>query len=330
MFAPRGPPWLLSLGPLSRSDHDGVSHTRLPATGPETPESGRRDQTPRETEGQVVPQYRSPGGQDPSRAPETATRRNSGRGARRIPSPSSALRGRVVVAAVATGAFAAAGQSIATGQEMGADHHDDYRLASSGQEASALFSSEGMGGNAPAPEVLPVARTNDTHAELQKLAKGVKFAGDRAAKTAAELAAKAESMRPKVVQPAAGVFTSGFGGRWGTTHYGIDIANAKGTPIVSAMDGIVIEAGPASGFGLWVRVQHEDGTITVYGHVNTITTTEGAKVKAGQQIATMGNRGFSTGVHLHFEVWEPGGKKINPLPWLHARGVDVTGSSIDS
>ncbi|WP_439659986.1 M23 family metallopeptidase [Lentzea sp. HUAS TT2] len=139
----------------------------------------------------------------------------------------------------------------------------------------------------------------------------------------ARIAAEQEAKRPKCVRPAQGSFTSGFGARWGTSHNGIDIANAIGTPIVSVMDGTVVEAGPASGFGLWVRIQHEDGTITVYGHMNTIDVPQGAKVKAGQQIATIGNRGQSTGPHVHFEVWAGGGQKINPVGWLAERGVSL-------
>jgi murein DD-endopeptidase MepM/ murein hydrolase activator NlpD len=139
----------------------------------------------------------------------------------------------------------------------------------------------------------------------------------------ARVAAEAEAKRPKCVRPAQGSFTSGFGARWGTSHNGVDIANAIGTPIVAVMDGTVVEAGPASGFGLWVRVQHEDGTITVYGHMNTIDVPQGAKVKAGQQIATIGNRGQSTGPHLHFEVWAGGSQKVNPVGWLAARGVTL-------
>ncbi|WP_370467804.1 M23 family metallopeptidase [Lentzea flava] len=119
------------------------------------------------------------------------------------------------------------------------------------------------------------------------------------------------------------MFTSGFGARWGTTHLGIDIANAIGTPIRSAADGVVAEAGPASGFGLWVQVRHTDGTITVYGHVDRILALAGRSVKAGEQIATMGNRGDSTGPHLHFEVWRGGSRKIDPLGWLNANGVRV-------
>ncbi|HVK25963.1 MAG TPA: peptidoglycan DD-metalloendopeptidase family protein [Actinokineospora sp.] len=123
------------------------------------------------------------------------------------------------------------------------------------------------------------------------------------------------------VRPADGRLTSTFGARWGTTHYGIDIANSIGTPIVSAAAGTVIEAGPASGFGLWVRVRHDDGTVTVYGHVNEIIARTGTRVTAGQLIATVGNRGQSTGPHLHFEVWLGGSKKTDPIAWLRQRGV---------
>lgn len=157
-----------------------------------------------------------------------------------------------------------------------------------------------------------------------KSAEGAYVKRQEAAKAEqARVAAEEEAKRPKCVRPAQGSFTSGFGARWGTSHNGVDIANAIGTPIVSVMDGTVIEAGPASGFGLWVRVQHEDGTITVYGHMNTIDVPQGAKVKAGQQIATIGNRGQSTGPHVHFEVWLGGGQKINPVGWLAERGVSL-------
>ena len=231
-----------------------------------------------------------------------------------------------MVAAVAAGAFAAAGQSMAAGE--GNSEYDDYTPLASGQDAAASFGAvAGMGGAAPAPEVLPVTQAADGSSEIQKLTKSTRIAEERAEAAAAEaarIAAEEEAKRPKVVSPASGTYTSGFGGRWGTSHYGIDIANSIGTPIVSVMDGEIIEAGSASGFGQWVRVQHDDGTVTVYGHVDTILVSEGETVKAGDQIATMGNRGFSTGPHLHFEVWNASGKKINPNPWLEERGVSVS------
>ncbi len=109
--------------------------------------------------------------------------------------------------------------------------------------------------------------------------------------------------------------------RWGVTHYGIDIANAIGTPIYALMDGVVERAGPASGFGLWVVLRHPDGTQSVYGHINRMFVEVGQEVHAGQHIAEIGNRGQSTGPHLHLEVWDANGTKLNPLPWLQKRGI---------
>lgn len=122
-----------------------------------------------------------------------------------------------------------------------------------------------------------------------------------------------------------GRLTSGFGARWGTTHYGIDIAAPTGTPIRAVTAGTVIEAGPATGFGLWMRLEHGDGTVTVYGHMNTIDRPAGARVATGDQIATVGARGQSTGPHLHFEVWPHGDRaaRVDPRPWLAARGIHL-------
>ncbi|HYQ69201.1 M23 family metallopeptidase [Actinophytocola sp.] len=230
--------------------------------------------------------------------------------------PSSQLRGRVVVAAVALGAFAAAtaGQALKNGPSAS----DDIAPLADAKNASAAF---GVGGSASAaaPEVLAVAKPIVTAPEVQQIASTNQIVQARADAAAAQ---KAERERPRFVRPSSGTVTSGFGARWGTTHYGLDFAAPIGTPIYAAADGVVIEAGPASGFGLWVRIQHEDGTITVYGHMQDFSVREGERVKAGEQIARTGNRGQSTGPHLHFEVWEPGDhRKINPRPWLIDHGV---------
>jgi murein DD-endopeptidase MepM/ murein hydrolase activator NlpD len=143
---------------------------------------------------------------------------------------------------------------------------------------------------------------------------------------AAAAQAAAEAARPKVVLPVAGArLTSTFGQRWGTLHAGIDLAAPIGTPEYAAMDGVVLEAGPASGFGLAVYIQHENGDVTVYGHMEEILVSAGQVVKAGDTIALLGNRGQSTGPHLHFEVHVGGlnGTKIDPLPWLRERGISI-------
>jgi murein DD-endopeptidase MepM/ murein hydrolase activator NlpD len=135
-----------------------------------------------------------------------------------------------------------------------------------------------------------------------------------------------EAARPKVVLPVEGArLTSGFGARWGTLHAGIDLAAPMRTPEYAVMDGVVLEAGPASGFGLAVYIQHDNGDVTVYGHMDEILVQAGQVVRAGDTIALLGNRGQSTGPHLHFEVHVGGlgGKKIDPLPWLRERGVQI-------
>jgi murein DD-endopeptidase MepM/ murein hydrolase activator NlpD len=129
----------------------------------------------------------------------------------------------------------------------------------------------------------------------------------------------------RYVKPVDGRLTSGYGPRWGTTHGGIDIAAPQGTPIRAVTDATVIEAGPATGFGLWMRLQHPDGTVTVYGHMHTINRRRGTHVAAGEQIATVGRRGQSTGPHLHFEVWPRGERsaRIDPQPWLAQHGIHL-------
>ncbi|MEU1430622.1 M23 family metallopeptidase [Nocardia sp. NPDC005746] len=126
---------------------------------------------------------------------------------------------------------------------------------------------------------------------------------------------------PGVVKPVNGQLSSGFGMRWGAMHYGIDFADPIGTPIHSVMGGTVIDAGPASGFGLWVRVKQDDGTTAVYGHVNDMYVNVGQRVNTGDVIASVGNRGNSTGPHLHLEIWDAADNKMDPLPWLASKGV---------
>ena len=275
-------------------------------------------------EGPALASHRSPGGQASSPALKDAL---DGavirvRGSHRIAPPSSALRGRVVVAAVAAGAFAAAaaGQTLKT---VTSESDAAVTPLANAQEASASFTL-GSAGSGGAPELLPAGHGMDASAEAAKMAENQKVteAREQAEADAARKAAD-EASRPKTCLPANGTFTSGFGARWGTSHLGIDIANSIGTPIYAASDGTVIQAGPASGFGLWVRLQLDDGTIQVYGHMDSFSVHEGQKVKCGEQIAKIGDRGESTGPHLHFEVWQNGTKKIDPRPWLAARGITV-------
>jgi hypothetical protein len=114
------------------------------------------------------------------------------------------------------------------------------------------------------------------------------------------------------VLPTRGQCSSGFGPRSGGFHEGQDIAAPIGTPILAAASGTVIDSGPATGFGLWVRIQHPGGVVTVYGHNNVNLVQKGQMVLAGQPIAEVGDRGESTGPHLHFQI-EVNGKPVDPL-----------------
>ena len=134
-------------------------------------------------------------------------------------------------------------------------------------------------------------------------------------------AGQAVAPTPSTARPASGEFTSGYGPRWGTHHNGIDIANGVGTPIYAVLGGTVIDSGPASGFGQWIRIQHDDGSIAVYGHMETLDVSVGEQVTAGQKIAGMGNRGFSTGSHLHFELYPTGSGAVDPAPWFAQHGI---------
>jgi murein DD-endopeptidase MepM/ murein hydrolase activator NlpD len=122
------------------------------------------------------------------------------------------------------------------------------------------------------------------------------------------------------IWPAKGEFTSGYGPRWGRMHKGIDVAAATGTPIVAAAPGVVVTAGwNSGGYGYLVEINHPDGTMTLYGHNDSIMVREGQQVAQGEQIARMGSTGHSTGPHTHFEIHLPGQGAVNPVAYLDNR-----------
>jgi len=86
---------------------------------------------------------------------------------------------------------------------------------------------------------------------------------------------------------------------------GIDIAAPTGTPIIAAANGVVIVSkttGYNGGYGLYVVVRHNNGTQTLYAHMNTVFVSSGQQVGQGERLGTIGMTGRTTGPHLHFEV----------------------------
>jgi lipoprotein NlpD len=99
---------------------------------------------------------------------------------------------------------------------------------------------------------------------------------------------------------------------------GIDIAGSRGQPVKSTAEGRVVYAGNAlRGYGNLIIIKHNDDYLSAYAHNDTMLVREQQEVKAGQQIATMGNTGTSS-VRLHFEIRYKG-KSVNPLRYLPQR-----------
>ncbi len=92
------------------------------------------------------------------------------------------------------------------------------------------------------------------------------------------------------------------GSEYAREHEGIDFPAPFGTPVLSAADGTVKEAGYTMDKGNYVILEHEDGYSTVYAHMDEILTEVGKTVERGEQIGTVGSSGRSTGPHLHFEL----------------------------
>jgi murein DD-endopeptidase MepM/ murein hydrolase activator NlpD len=140
-----------------------------------------------------------------------------------------------------------------------------------------------------------------------------------------ELAASRAAREPQTALPVQGRMTTCYCQRWGTMHYGLDLAAPLGTPIYAATDGVVLRAGRASGFGNAVYIQDADGNVHIYGHMRYYDVEEGQIVHAGDQIAKVGNEGFSTGPHLHYEIHRGGedGRPIDPQQFLNDRGVGI-------
>lgn len=99
-------------------------------------------------------------------------------------------------------------------------------------------------------------------------------------------------------------------------HQGVDLGGARGTPILSAHEGLVIYAGrDFRGYGNMVLVEYSREWATLYAHLDRILVREGQILKAGEKLGTMGRTGRATGVHLHFELIHDR-RPIDPLPYL--------------
>ena len=109
-----------------------------------------------------------------------------------------------------------------------------------------------------------------------------------------------------------------------TFHAGIDIAKPTGTELVAIIEGKVIKTGyDANGYGHYIIVEEERSKQTVlFGHCNSLIANEGDEVKQGQTIAIIGSSGKSTGPHVHLEIRDSSGNKLNPYFYLSPEIVE--------
>ncbi len=122
--------------------------------------------------------------------------------------------------------------------------------------------------------------------------------------------------------PRISAFTSRFGYRSdpfssgrAEYHPGIDFKGKYGDAVKCTANGRIVAAGWAGGYGNCVRVKHNNGYETLYGHLSRITVKVGQKVNVGDKVGQVGSTGRSTGAHLHYEV-RLNGKPVNPTRFL--------------
>ncbi|WP_235564375.1 M23 family metallopeptidase [Modestobacter sp. Leaf380] len=190
----------------------------------------------------------------------------------------------------------------------------------------------GIGSRAAAPAPVAAAGDYGLSAEDANFAGGMDDVSARREITAAEAAARLDALaasraerEPDFVLPTEGRMSTCFCMRWGTMHWGVDLAAPLGTPILAAADGVVLRSGPASGYGNAIYIQDADGNVEIYGHMRYLYVEAGDVVSAGDLIAKVGSEGQSTGPHLHFEIHlgSMTGRPTDPQEWLAERGIEI-------
>ena len=128
------------------------------------------------------------------------------------------------------------------------------------------------------------------------------------------------------------IMRSGFGGRrhpilgYTKMHTGVDWATPYGTPIFASGNGVVEKVGPEGGYGKYVRIKHNNGYETAYGHMSAYAKglEVGKRVRQGQVIGFVGSTGQSTGAHVHYEILV-NGRFVDPMRIKLPRGRSLEG-----
>jgi murein DD-endopeptidase MepM/ murein hydrolase activator NlpD len=180
--------------------------------------------------------------------------------------------------------------------------------------------------NAAAMVKTQLAADQSRYAELQQESDKVASLLVAAQAAAARAAATTtpSTLRPGpsgLLWPTSGPVTSPFGYRIDPVtheralHAGVDIGAPEGQPIMAAQSGVVAFAGQEQGYGNYTCIDHGGGFATCYAHQSAILVTVGEAVTRGQRIGLVGDTGYATGPHLHFET-RVNGVPVNPMQYF--------------
>lgn len=177
--------------------------------------------------------------------------------------------------------------------------------------------------------ILPGAQLKadkETAKKSTSSATGKKGAGSTTARATSGRIMTAAELGSYVWPVAGGIVTQGYGSTSfantsgyykGNFHGGVDIGAPTGTKIFAAKSGVVTEAkiGYNGGYGNYITLKHDDGTMSRYGHASKLLVKVGDRVAQGDNIALVGSTGRSTGPHLHFEIRDKNGAQMDHNPF---------------
>ena len=205
------------------------------------------------------------------------------------------------------------------------EKEENVRMVFGLPEVDAQVREVGVGGSMPSqfPDQSPIMKqVQRAEVELDKLLRQARFERESFDQIYSSLCDKKKILdHTPSIRPSVGYLSRGFGikidpftGRR-QPHLGIDLAADKGTPVYATADGRVSFVGRDPGLGKMIRINHLFGYTTVYAHLSQVKVKRGEHVKRGELIGAVGNTGYSTGPHLHYEVRFRGQPK-NPLNYI--------------
>jgi len=193
-------------------------------------------------------------------------------------------------------------------------------------EVDAQIRELGVGGPIPSKlvdDISPdVEQVYIAESELESLLRQARFENENFENIYSSLSNRKKILdHSPSIKPTSGYLSCGFGRRIDPftgrkqPHLGVDLATDIGTLVYVTADGVVSHVGRDVGLGKLVRIDHLYGYTTVYAHLSRITVKRGQHVKRGDLVGAVGNTGYSTGPHLHYEVHYQG-RAQNPLKYF--------------